>query len=237
MKKLLTFILPFIVAKIAFGQDIQVTSKTATGIKHDAKSFDMVDPAYDLSVNERIATLKGYSTNSGKHTLASVFTSFWESANKLGANSFTVDSISLSHDTTYLFISVYYLTDEEQNANFDLYPENMVYVIGDIDRNQTAKNIRFNKEKMLLPPLEYISYQNKIGEDAIVSIGGFSGAKVWIRGKEGRLPKHLSVTGFGVGPGSSQPLSLSFNTGRVYPVDLNFGQFLVRVLKESKIGD
>jgi hypothetical protein len=82
--------------------------------------------------------------------------------------------------------------------------------------------------------MQYLSYQNSVGEEAIVSIGGILGAKVWIVGKEGRLPKHLSVNGFGIGPGSFNTVSVSFNTGRIYPVDLNFGQFLVKVLKEQK---
>lgn len=235
MKKLLYLVLTFLVASSVSGQN--KPAQTASGKKDIARSFEMIDPAYDLSQKERVATLREYSINSGKNTLAHVFRTFWASANEKGANSFTVDSVWISHDTTHLILGIYNLSEAELTTNFNLYPQNMVYVIGDIDKNQTTKTIKFNKVKVILQPMEYLSYQNKVGEDAIISIGGFSGAKVWIRGSEGRLPKHLSVTGFGVGPGSSQPLSLSFNTGRVYPVDLNFGQFLVSVLKESKIGD
>ena len=81
--------------------------------------------------------------------------------------------------------------------------------------------------------MEYISYQNKTGEDATVSIGGLLGAKVWIAVQERRLPKHLSVNGFGVGPGAVNTVSISFNTGRIYPIELNFGAFLVKVLYEK----
>ena len=49
----------------------------------------------------------------------------------------------------------------------------MVYVIGDIDKRKTTKKIKFNKEKMILAPMEFISYQNKIDKYAILSIGGF----------------------------------------------------------------
>jgi hypothetical protein len=234
MKKLTILLLAISTLTTVFGQNVQVVNQFPETEKHTVKTFDLIDNTFNLTGRQKVATLKGFSLNTGKQTIATLFNSFWDNANKLGGNSFTIDSVSNSNDTTAIILTVYYLSEEDIKSNLELYPKNMVYVIGDIDKRQTGKTIKFNERKLLLNPMEYVSYQNTIGGEAIISIGGFLGAKVWIVGKEGRLPKHLSVNGFGVGPGSFNTVSVSFNTGRVYPVDLNFGQFLVTVLKEQK---
>lgn len=45
---------------------------------------------------------------------------------------------------------------------------------------------------------------------------------------------YLSVNGFGVG-GSSPAgiMGISFSTGRINPVDINFGEFLVETLERA----
>lgn len=235
MRKLALLLLIISTLTSVFGQNVQIVNQFPATEKHTVKSFDLIDSTFNLSGRQKIATLKGFSLNIGKQTLVTLFNSFWDNANKLGGNSFTIDSISNTKDTTSIILTVYHLSDEDLKINFELYPKNMVYVIGDIDKRQSAKNIKFNDQKVVLNPMEYLSYQNKVGEEAIVRIGGFMGAKVWITGKEGRLPKHLSVNGFGVGPGGSyNAVGVSFNTGRIYPVELNIGQFLVKILKEQK---
>ena len=219
---------------IGFGQNVEIINKNDNPNKAiNSDAFDYIEKGYDLKSENYIATMKGFVTNSRKSILPVLFNTFWLKANELGANSFYIEKVKNDSDTIYVEISVYNISDSDIEKNFDLYPKNMVYVIGDIDKMQTPKKIKFNNVKMTLYPMEYISYQNKIGEDAILSIGGFLGAKVWIRGKENRLPKHLSLNGLSVGPGSYNDLSISFNTGRVYPVELNFGQFLINVLTKK----
>ena len=217
---------------------VQIVEYDSTYVFSDEiNEFHYIDKNLDLSDIRKIATLKGACNNSGKKTVVHLFNSLWETANKLGANSYQIEYFTnKSLDYLSVTVSIYILTEENLEYNFDIYPKNMVYVFGDLDKNkQAGKTIKFNSTKMKLPPLEYVSYQNKVGEDAILSIGGFLGAKVWIRGKEGRLPKHLSLNGFGIGPGSyyNDQLSISFNTGRIYPVDLSFGQFLVEILNKK----
>lgn len=233
--KIFTILILFSILTLStgFGQSVQVIKEYSVTEKHTVKTFEFIDSAFNLAGKEKIVTLQGVSTNTGKQTVAALFNSFWDNANKFGGNSFTVDSVFNTNDTTVIILTVYYLSEDNIRENLGLYPKNMVYVIGDIDRKQTAKKIKFNEKKVSLNPMEYLSYQNKVDGEAIVSIGGFLGAKVWITGKEGRLPRHLSVNGFGVGPGSFNTVSVSFNTGRIYPVELNFGQFLVSVLKEQ----
>ncbi len=220
---------------ISYAQEVKITDKNnnpSKAINPDA--FDYIDKQYELQEDMYIATLNGFVINSGKSILSNLFNSFWQKANELGANSFRIEDVKNDNDTIEIEISVYNLTDIKFDAMVKLYPTNMVYVIGDIDKRQTPKKIKFNNEKLELAPMEFIAYQNEIDKDAILSIGGFLGAKVWIKGQENRLPKHLSLSGFGVGPGRYDEISISFNTGRIYPVDLNFGQFLIDALTERR---
>lgn len=217
-----------------FGQNVRVINQYSRAEKHPVTTFDNIDTVFNLTGKQKIATLKGFSLNTGKLTLATLFNSFWDNTNKLGGNSFIVDSVLSSNDTTKIVITVYYLNEADIKTNLELYPKNMVYVFGDIDKRKTTKKVVFNDRKLLLNPMEFVSCQNTVRGEVTVSIGGLLGAKVWIVGKQGRLPEHLSVSGIGVGPGSVNTIGLSLNTGRIYPVDLNFGRFLVRVLNEQK---
>lgn len=231
MNKTFAILITFWTMTEVVGQNIKIVDENPTETKHQTSTFDLIDKSFDLTGKTKIAKIKGYSLNSGNPTVIALFNSFWRSANGLGANSFHIDLVENSGDSTIVTLDLYYLDDSDSKKNFDAYPKNMVYVIGDLDKKQTAKSIKLNNDKIALNPMEYVAYQNKVGDDATVSIGGLLGAKVWIRGQEGRLPKHLSVNGFGVGPGAYNTVGLSFNTGRIYPVDLNVGQFLIGVLK------
>lgn len=234
MQKIILLFIALVTLTNVSGQNVKIVSQFSEAETHTVKTFDFIDSSFDLTSGEKIAVLKGFSLNTGKKTIPALFNSFRKNANKLGGNAFTLDSVSNAKDTTFVVVTIYYLSETDLKHNLDLYPKNMVYIIGDIDKRQAAKHIKLNNRKIQLNPLAYISYQNKVGEEAIVSIGGFLGAKVWIVGKEGRPPEYLSVNGFGVGPGSSNMVSVSVNTGRIYPIAPNIGQFLVKVLKEQK---
>ena len=231
MNKIFAILITFCTGTNVVGQNIKIIGEHSPQTKHQATTFDLIDKSFDLTNKTKVATLKGYSLNNSNSTVVALFNSFWISANGLGANSYHIDLVERSGDSTIVTMDVYYLDYTDSNRNLDLYPRNMVYVIGDVDKKQTAKPIKFNNKKIVLEPMEYVAYQNKVGEDATVSIGGLTGAKAWIKGEEGRLPKHLSVNGFAVAPGTYSTVAVSFNTGRIYPVDLNVGQFLINVLK------
>jgi hypothetical protein len=220
---------------LGFGQNLEIININDNPNKAiNPVFFENIDRGFDLKPEDYIATLKGFVVNS-KESVFILFYRFWQKANELGANSFLIEKVKNNSDTIYVELSIYNIGESEMQKNYDLYPKNMVYVIGDIDKRKTTKKIKFNKEKMILAPMEFISYQNKIDEYAILGIGGFFGAKVKIKGKDSRLPEYLSLNGFGVGPGNYNQISISFNTGRIYPVDLNFGQFLIHILTEKKI--
>ncbi len=235
MKRIIFFLTILNFPFFIFAQNIEVIENfQKKGNSIIPEKFEYIDKSYNIQDKDLIATIRGEILITKKSYLVKLFNSLWDKTNELGANSFLIDEFTSKSDKVIVKISVYNLTEKQLEENFDLYPKNMVYVHGDISKRQSPKKIKFNNEKLILKPMEYISYQNKVGEDAILSIGGFLGAKVWIRGKDDRLPVHLSLNGFGVGPGSYNEISISFNTGRIYPVELNFGQFLINILSKKR---
>ena len=215
-------------------QEISVYDKNEsakTAIKPDA--FDYIDHQYDVQKEDYIASLSGYIVTYEEETLINLFNSLWKKANDLGANSYRIEKVRNENDTIEVKLSVYNLSDRHIEDVLALYPHNMVYVFGDIHNDQRARKIRFNDEKLVLHPMEFIAYQNKVGQEATLNVGGILGAKIWIQGKENRLPVYLSLSGYEVRPDVSIGLGVSINTGRIYPVDMNFGQFLINVLKEK----
>lgn len=228
-----------------FGQVIQIIEKNPEYEKvSNLEEFHLIDSKLDLSNSIKVAKLTGITTNNSQNTVVHLFQSFKWNANYLGANAYVINESKISETKDSLWVSVtfYYLNENEISLNTSLYPTNMVYVIGDVEvRKTSGKKIKFNKKPIELLPLEYVSYQNKVGEEAIVSIGGFLGSKVWIKGTKNRLPKHLSLQGFkiGLGTGSNYnpnnygQIAVNFTTGQIYPVDLELGLFLTKILIEK----
>jgi len=239
LKRIPFFVL--LMASFASAQDIQILSQIASSGKPKAKSFHFIAKEYDLVGKQAAGRLKGCIQTDGKKTLVDLFYSFWRTANKLGANSFSADSLSVTPNSVCFILKVYSLSEADLDGNYALYPANMVYVIGDIDRRRRVKTIKFNKEKMELNPMECISFQNGIGEKCTLSVGGIMGARVSVIGQAGGWPEFYSMGGFGVAPGGAASaggnagFGLTFNTGRIEPLECNLGLFLLWVLKEKRI--
>ncbi len=224
--------LGFLFVAQAAAQDVKVMTTAPAGVVREVSSFDVIDPAYELQATS-LATLTGFFLNAGQPNAVALFNSFWKKANGVGANAFRIDALTPAGDSTWVTLSVYYLDEEEAKRNLDAYPKNLVYALGDLDRKHPAKSIKLNNKKIALAPLEYVAYQNEVDEETTIAIGGVLGTKVWVRGREGRLPAHFALSGFAVGPNYTTTLGLTFNTGRIYPIGLNVGRFLVQVLKSQ----
>jgi len=66
-----------------------------------------------------------------------------------------------------------------------------------------------------------------------ISVGGFFGSSYTRTGEAGKVSAYLSVGGVSIRP-SVTPMGgvgVSFTTGSIYPIDMNFGQFMVEILK------
>jgi hypothetical protein len=181
-----------------------------------------------------VASLYGSCTHTKKSNLTHLFFDFWETANELGANSFFVEEIYSGTDTIAVRIALFYLTEEEIDANFELCPKNRIYIFGDLTNPKAKeKNIKINGEKVKIYPLKYYVHCNSVEKETVVSIGGFMGSKYILKGKEGLLPVYMTLSGFEIAPMvRMNGLGISFSTGGIYPLDMNLGQFLVVILQK-----
>jgi len=233
------FFLFSIIPVFSFGQTIEVLEKKSSDRETlVTKEFHYVLKDTNLSTLEKTGTLKGKVTNAKHESIVEVFNALWDTANELGSNSFQIEQVEFnSINSIIITISIYSLTEIQIDSIYSFYPLNMIYIIGDLNPKALEfkpKTIKVNGIKVQLPPSKYLSYQNKIGEEITVGIGGLMGAKMWIKGKNKRLPTYLSMNSFGVGPGNPGEIGMSFNTGRIYYVDMNFGQFLVEILENGR---
>jgi hypothetical protein len=196
------------------------------------KDFYYIEKDFPLTDDRWLATLEGFCTNTKKSNLEDLFYDFWETANESGANSFYIDDFSTTQDMISVTISVFNLTEEELDANYELYPANNLYVFGDLIASSSNKgrNFSVNKEKITVYPLSYYHYQSAVGEKVNISVGGVFGSGYTRIGEENKPSVYLSLGGLKVRPGvNSGGAGLSFSTGSIYPIDMNFGQFLVAI--------
>jgi hypothetical protein len=243
MKNLIIVSLLVIYVCSLSGQNITIIDKNESfSISGKVEEFYYIEKEFPLTNDRWIATIEGVCTNTKKSNLEILFYNFWEMANELGANSFFIDDFSFNTDTVFVTISLFNLEEKELDDNYALYPCNKIYVFGDLIasnfKTQTPKNrgIKINKEKIKIYPLSYYEYQSDIGEKVQVSIGGIFGSAYIRTGEAGKISAYLSLSG-----GTLRPMitpmggtGIGFSSGNIYPLDMNFGQFLAEVLKYSE---
>ncbi|MBI9068289.1 MAG: hypothetical protein JEZ09_13430 [Salinivirgaceae bacterium] len=237
MKKIQLILILAFSSILLMGQEIEIRELYKNFTQESRyRPFKAIASGFDISALNKIAVLKGSLLNTGKNTLDKLYGSFWIHANEYGANSFYVDSVWHTSDSICAIISIYNLSSAEIEANQKLHPSNMVYIFGNIDKNNgKERSIRLNNKKTIIKPFEYIAYQNVVGYEAIVAYGGLTGSKVWIVGKENREPMFLSLQGLNVGPNAnmSNSVGITINTGKIHTVDQDFGLFLIKLLKRK----
>jgi hypothetical protein len=232
----------------ASGQDVDILDLNHDFFKEEeSKEFYYVAEDYPLSLENWVASIRGVCLTTNESNLERMFDRFYRMNQKMGANSFKVDSSLIAADSITVFISLYHLSDEELDANWDLYPCNRVYVFGDVICSESSKSrrVKINKESVGIAPLTYAMFQNEIGEKVNVSIGGFFGAKYSAKGKEGKESVYISLGGGSVSPVAvptmSRPgmpgagIGVQVSTGSLIRLDMNYGQFLEAILNNCYI--
>jgi len=94
---------------------------------------------------------------------------------------------------------------------------------------------------LTIEPLNYYEYQSDIGKKVKINIGGFSGSSYIRTGEAGKVSAYLSLgsgtirpaAALGGGVGVGFTAGVSFTTGSIYPLEINFGQFLTEILKKQ----
>ena len=225
------------------GQNIAVIEQNETfTVSKKQKEFYYIEKDFPLTDDRWIASLEGFCTNTKKSNLEHLFYDFWKTANDMGANAFFIEDFSNATDTIFVIVSIFNLAEEELDDNYELYSCNKIYVFGDLIasnfKTKIPKNreIKINKEKIKIYPLSYYEYQSDIGEKVDISIGGFFGSGYTRIGAAGKESIYLSLGGGTIRP-SVTPMGgvgVSFSAGSIYPLDMNFGQFLAEILEELK---
>jgi len=237
MKRILVLLLLMFPCIFCFAQEFEIINEHREQPTEFPKEFYFISNLFDESKGIKIADVKFYAhDNDNKNSLTPIFHSLWDKANSMGANAFFVSKVEYDSDVTKFNIAVelYFLNENEIEENFSLYPENIIVIMGNVNtsKKEKGKSFKLNKEKITLLPFEYIAYQNEVGETATISVGGFLGTMVKIKGEEFKLPVILSLGGLSarpmVGYGGGR---ISFSNGSITQMDLNLGLFLMDVLK------
>jgi len=239
-KKLLIICICLIGKFTLSGQNITVIEQNETfSVSKKQKEFYYIEKDFPLTDDGWIATLEGFCTNTKKSNLEHLFYDFWETANAMGANAFFVEDFSNTMDTIFVVVSIFNLTEKELDDNYELYSCNKIYVFGDLIASNSdtkipkGRNISVNKEKVKVYPLSYYEYQSDINEKVNISIGGIFGSGYTRKGEAGKVSAYLSLGGGTIRPAITPMggVGVNFSTGSIYPLDMNFGQFLAEILQ------
>ena len=240
IKKILFVCVCLIGISSLWGQEVAVIEQNeAFSVSEKQQEFYYIEEDFPLTDDRWIATLEGFCTNTKKSNLEHLFYDFWNTANAMGANAFFIEDFSNTKDTISVIISIYDLKEEELDDNYELYSCNKIYVFGDLiasnlrTKNPKNRGIKINKEKIKIYPLSYYEYQSGNTEKVNISIGGFMGSSYTRMGEAGKASAYLSLGGGTLKPAVSPMggVGITFSSGSIYPLEMNFGQFLVEILE------
>lgn len=207
---------------------------------NSVRGFHCIFDTNTLENDTPIAILEGTCDNEGKSKLDNLYKKVRQNSRKYNCNAFSVDSTEYyANGSLRVRVSIFRLSQDEIDSSYSQYPHNMIYIFGDIRKSKKkGKKFKLNNKKAKLYPLEYLLIQNKVGEKVAVWEGGIFGNEKWYKGKEGKEPLYISLTGVNVKPFYQ---NLPRNGGFLYrissanSIDFNFGAFLSHVMKSRAL--
>ena len=242
IEKILLFVCVCMICVLPLrGQDITVIEQNEEfAVSEKQKEFYYIEKDFPLTDERWIATMEGFCTNTKKSNLENLFYSFRKTANDMGANSFFVENFMNSTDTVFVTVSIFNLTEEELDKNYELFSCNKIYVFGDLTVSNSktkmskSREIKINKEKIKIYPLSYYEYQSDIGEKVDISIGGLFGSGYTRIGEAGKVSVYLLLGGGTVKPGITPMggVGVLVSNGSLNSLSINFGQFLAEILRK-----
>lgn len=158
-------------------------------------------------------------------------------AMQLGGNAFKVTHSIGPPDSNLVIaeLDVFEVSDSLLEENENHFSHNKIYVFGRLFHDEDPTDFKLNDQPVSIAPLQYVTRQNEVGGETTIAKGGFFGMKLTVKGRKGRPPSYWSLGGFRMHPtgGPGGGMGVGATTGRVHPVDPNFGRFLVRTLTEQ----
>lgn len=243
MKYLFIFLITLLNILQCYSQNIEILDKTSNTISHisdeEMRGFFVIHKKINEADLTYIATLKVKGNEIKTSRLDILFKKLQEKAIKLSANSFKHINSKVHPsipDSNYIIVKIFQVERNILANSLQFFPENKIYIFGNLNLSaKKARKIKVNDRKLFAEPLKYIAYQNKVGLETTISVGGITGMKIWVKGKEKREPVFYSFSSFGIGAGTPNPnvIGGGINTGRIYRVDFNFGNLLLDILPQQ----
>ena len=160
-------------------------------------------------------------------------------ANELGANAYRIDSIADKKVAYLIYITLYHLSDAELSAAKKQYKHNTIFIFGEFDKFLGKAKIVLNGTQHQIEPLHYITHTLDEKEEATIYTLSPRGGDITLRGYNGRPAQYLKIgkavssssSSLRVGYAGSSSMGLA---GTITNLDLDLGQFLIRVLYQAK---
>lgn len=213
-------------------QNVEVIKKSEI-LLDKSKEFHYLNSEIDTTNLTYISTYKAH-IDGKKNLIANSFFEIKKLANKLGANSFRlIEHKTKEKEFNYFILEAYFTTDKHLLNNNDKLQKNVVYIFSEERETGEIHSLKVNNEKVEFNSGTFLIYEIKKDEKLKISKGGFTGATVTYPYKEGRIASFISISGFGVNNDLPQPgtIGMSFNTGRLNPVEKGLGFLLIKMLK------
>ena len=210
---------------------VQVVDADSSAARPEREAFVLIADTVDLAPTAYVGRLRAVVTHEDPSTLDRVFPQLRREANALGANGYRVESRCGAAVPCDLVVAVYDLGDDPYAAEGWALPADAVVVFGDLRARAGPTGFSLDGTDREAPAMGYVLHQNG-AEGTRLAKGGLGGARVSLRAASGRDAQFFTLAGFAVGPGATPGggLGISFNTGRITPVDRDFGAFLVAAL-------
>lgn len=238
MRTILFIYLTLVTLTVSHSQDVELVKigTTLKKVKQYAE-FHFLHKDIDTTALTFVGTFKA-SGIGNKSYFENLYFSIESAAKKIGANSFRVVNIKRTEekDVSELMLETYFSPESTIIQSNNLKEKNLVFIFSS-ERKTSNKTMIFkvNDEQKELSGGKYLTYELSEGEKIKISKGGLTGATAWLTGKKDEQSTYLSLTGFGLGPSVPPPgtIGLSFNTGRIYPMDKNLGELLTLILERE----
>ncbi|HTE34351.1 MAG TPA: hypothetical protein VK666_28420 [Chryseolinea sp.] len=221
-----------------FSQTIEVLKTSGAKDLPAAQDFAFIEKKTDSAGYKFISTYKLTGTKK-KANITYLFLQVAERAKTDGANCFKLNSFhrndSLKEAT--LILDTYNWNDSMRNVNFSNHEQNCIYLLGGEDPNDDNDiSFKIDNEKKVLKSGTYYKHVRTNGKEVKISKGGLAGTTLWYTLVGNKPDLFLTMTGLGLGGGPvpTNVVGLSFNTGRIQPVQGDLGCLLIAILKQGE---
>jgi hypothetical protein len=197
-------------------------------------NFENIENNFKLNDFLKVGIVKAHYLKNGNKTLVALYYKLWNTANEMGANSYTIDSVIKKIDTITVCLSFYQFNEHDFTKNNELKNKNIIYIIGDYNQFPVKRNLSINNQKLVLLPNKYLLYKTKIGDNLKINIGGVLGETKFIKVENEIETKYFSLVGFDADFDINNSVSVKFSTGRITKLESDFGNFLITIFEKQE---